>query len=732
LLNWTRENHFDIVAPNEPTRIRGKHVIDFLLTSGVNKVKRALVINELTSDHYPVLVFVGTRPTIPTETRKRLCYGLANWEKYQQLITEALRTIAAIKTPTDIDLTTETLEKSIQNAMKKAIPSKVKRPPDHLKLNDEIKNTIKDRNYIRRKYQSIGTTQLKRQLRNINKEIKRKIKRLRVEKWEDTLRDLKLSDGSLWRTAKKMRRIPQSDPSIDADNIEVFAPKEKARLMADALEKTFSPEVEGENTPKVTLDINVWREEKDNEVLPEIKDNEVQKIIDKLPSGKATGEDGIPYEVIKKIPSSAVKVLTNVINASIKLSHFPTPWKHSTIKCIPKKGGKKLKTSQFRPISLLSNLGKVVERVVAEHLNKIIDDMALLPNEQFGFRKGRSTTHQIHKLIEHISESFNNKDMTIGVFLDVSKAFDKVWHDGLLYKMQTAKLPKWLLLWTQSYLNDRTFTVKWDGESSSLKRFEAGVPQGSVLGPTLFNLFTMDFPKSPNWNNDLALYADDVALLAKSKKVTLAIKYAQEALDQAVSWYKKWRLRLNTDKTQAVIFTRPRTKADKGNNIRIDQKTIEWKTSANYLGVILDENLTMKKHVDNMTGRAFAMRATLSPILRSSTTPPEIRTKIYDIFIRPTILYGAPAWANLITKGIKERLEINERKLLRTILKLKSNTENQKVYEIAKIKDINEVIHNNTKNYFIKAKESEIKEVVDLARDTTRENDKYRRPFMAS
>jgi hypothetical protein len=148
--------------------------------------------------------------------------------------------------------------------------------------------------------------------------------------------------------------------------------------------------------------------------------------------------------------------------------------------------------------------------------------------------------------------------------------------------------------------------------------------------------------------------------------------------------------------------------------------------------VILDENLTMKKHVDNMTGRAFAMRATLSPILRSSTTPPEIRTKIYDIFIRPTILYGAPAWANLITKGIKERLEINERKLLRTILKLKSNTENQKVYEIAKIKDINEVIHNNTKNYFIKAKESEIKEVVDLARDTTRENDKYRRPFMAS
>jgi hypothetical protein len=301
-------------------------------------------------------------------------------------------------------------------------------------------------------------------------------------------------------------------------------------------------------------------------------------------------------------------------------------------------------------------------------------------------------------------------------------------YDGLLYKLRENDFPRWALLWLDSYLSERTFKVKWGSVMSDIKKIKAGVPQGSVLGPTLFNLYTLDFPANNEWRTERALYADDVVMLAKSKNWEIAKEIAQESLDEAVKWYRKWRLTLNEDKTQIVGFHRPKTKLITGGCLRIGQQPIEWKDNAKYLGVVLNSNLNMVDHIKHVKMKGFAMRARLAPITQNKSTPKEIKMKMYEIFIRPKILYAAPAWCSILNKSGMETLEINERNCLRSILKLRRSHKNSDLYKEAGITPIREVIKCLQAEYLSKAANSDINIIKNLGVEQQRYNNRYKRP----
>jgi hypothetical protein len=227
------------------------------------------------------------------------------------------------------------LEQAITDAMHTAIPRKRKKPADEIKLSHNIKTLVKERNYTRRIYKDIGTLYLKNKIRTQNREIRREIKRLRRERWEDQLLSLNKNDGSIWKIVKSLRRTPQSDPIVKTDDREIYNPKEKADVMANNLEKTFSINKPSLSTPNIDIKPENW--EINLETVPEITLNDIRKIIKNLPNRKATGEDNIPNEVIKKIPIEAGKYIVEIANRSIRTGHFPRIWKNYLIKCIPKK-----------------------------------------------------------------------------------------------------------------------------------------------------------------------------------------------------------------------------------------------------------------------------------------------------------------------------------------------------------------------------------------------------------
>ncbi|GJQ69542.1 hypothetical protein Trydic_g6641 [Trypoxylus dichotomus] len=210
------------------------------------------------------------------------------------------------------------------------------------------------------------------------------------------------------------------------------------------------------------------------------------------------------------------------VNSIIKLQHFSTQWKTATV--IPSKNPPQ--SSSYHPIFLLSTLPKITERIILEHLNKHLDNNHIISHYQFGFRSEHNTNQKVARLVKDITAGYNNKKHTALVLVELERAFDKVWHRGLVSKLINVRFPAPIIRIVNSYLKNRSFTVKVHASHSSQKIAAAGVPQGSVLGPFLFNIYLADIPTFPH--NSIAM--DDSALYSASFSPIVAVQKLQYQL----------------------------------------------------------------------------------------------------------------------------------------------------------------------------------------------------------
>jgi hypothetical protein len=201
---------------------------------------------------------------------------------------------------------------------------------------------------------------------------------------------------------------------------------------------------------------------------------------------------------------------------------------------------------------LLPILSKVFEKMLLKRLIKIIEETKALPDSQFGFRSKHSTIHQIHRIVDKISFSLEEKQYCIGAFLDVSQAFDRVWHAGLLLKLKLI-LPASYYLILKSYLEDRFFSVRYGSSTSPPKPINAGVPQGAVTAPLLFNIFISDQPTIPT--SLVGDFADDKAIITNNIDLMTASYNIQEYLSLLEKWYKEWGVKINESKSIPCTFT---------------------------------------------------------------------------------------------------------------------------------------------------------------------------------
>jgi hypothetical protein len=347
-----------------------------------------------------------------------------------------------------------------------------------------------------------------------------------------------------------------------------------------------------------------------------------------------------------------ILTLTKIINGCLKISYFPKAWKKASIISIPKPGKNHNLPESYRPIALLSSVSKIYERIILQNLKNSLSGK--IRKEQFAFRHGHSTSLQLTKLTDQISVNFSQKEQTAAVFLDVEKAFDRVWHQGLLYKMKCMDIPLPLIKIIESFLSNRTFVTKIHNSTSSTRNILAGVPQGSCLSPILFIIFTNDMPVTAKAT--IALFADDTMFSTKNPNPNRARIQLQEQLNLASEWFQKWRMRVNPSKTVAIIFGR--TKTNRIPPIKMGDTDIAWSNQVKYLGVTIGRKLNFEVHVSNIIKKATQTRGMLYSILnRKSPIPLGTRIRLLKMYITPILTYAGAAWAPFIHKSHWRRLE---------------------------------------------------------------------------
>lgn len=240
-------------------------------------------------------------------------------------------------------------------------------------------------------------------------------------------------------------------------------------------------------------------------------------------------------------------------------------------------------------------MSKIFEKAILIRLNKYLKKHNIIPPNQFGFRNNHSTTHQLLRLTDYIATNFQKSNHTLAIFLDIEKAFDRVWHDGLLYKIRKMGLPHYIQQIIKSFITNRRFKVIINAEQSGTYNISAGVPQGSPLSPTLFNIYISDIPSLTY--SQIALFADDTALYTAHKDLLIGRDRLQEDLDTLTDWLNHWRIQINPDKCQSKMFSLRRLRTIPP--LQIDNSKIPWETkkAVKYLGLQLDTKLTWKEHV---------------------------------------------------------------------------------------------------------------------------------------
>ena len=382
----------------------------------------------------------------------------------------------------------------------------------------------------------------------------------------------------------------------------------------------------------------------DHHVPNSISIKEIANAIQKINGNSAPGIDGIPNSLIKNCANILLPYLHYLFNCIIATKVFPALWKRAIIVPIPKKNNNN-SIENFHPISLLPSFSKLFEYILNSWLCHFLEDNNLICNSQFGFRKHNSTTGNLLHFTNFVHSAITSKKDVHSVMIDFKKAFDSINHYVLINKLHNYNLSQDYIYIIKSYLNGRTQQTYCNNHLSTSVSITSGVPQGSLLAPTLFNIFINNVVDNLTCN--CSMYADDIKLFTIIRPTHLLDDIAdfQSNISRVQKWSIDNKLPININKTYYMIFTKQKNKGFTDDNLvdyYLGEEKIMRINSFNDLGVTYDSNMCFTEHYHTIASKA--MRATFAMNKVFNFSSQQVKLQLYKSFIQPILIYASEVW----------------------------------------------------------------------------------------
>ena len=405
---------------------------------------------------------------------------------------------------------------------------------------------------------------------------------------------------------------------------------------------------------------------------------EVLLIVSGMKCSKACGPNSLPTNLLVEFSGELINPLVSIINMSLKEGVFPSLNKVAIVCPIHKKDDM-TKCANYRPISLLSNISKIFERIMYTRLEDFLKASDILYKFQFGFRKQYSTNHALLSIVEKIRNSLDNNMYSCGIFIDLEKAFDTVNHQILLSKLYRYGIRGVTNSWFASYLSDRKQSVTLNGVMSSKEYITCGVPQGSILEPLLFLIYINDMHSAVQ-TSMLYHFADDTNLLYSNKSLKKLRTTLNKDLVLLYDWLCANRLSLNAGKSEFIVFRPSRKQINLRITLKLHHTTLYESSKIKYLGLILDNKLNWKAHITELSkklGRAVGMLFKIKPYC----TPSVLRSLYYSLF-NSHLAYGLVVWGNANKSEIDKIKNLQKRAIYAISERLEDTSINRLLFDL--------------------------------------------------
>ncbi|CAH1273383.1 Hypp5110 [Branchiostoma lanceolatum] len=640
----------------EPTHTVGQtsNTLDLFLTTNSTLVERVKVLPGL-SDHDIPLIDVQVKPQI-SNTKDRLIYlwRKANIDALQQDMVTFSRDFADQAQHNTASENWELFKAAVSGAANKHVPRKRVRPQSSKPwITPQIRKAMRKRSELFSKARRSNSHEAWAKFKRCRKGVKQRVRKAHRDYVSNYLEtNIEDNPKAFWGYVKSLRQDSTGASALRHQGVLTSDPKEKADALGAQFESVFTREDKstvptlGEPVAPTIPSLNISVEG-------------VAKQLSSLNPSKSTGPDGIPPRLLKTVAEQIAPILQTIFSQSISTGDVPEDWRTANIAPIFKKGDRTM-PSNYRPVSLTSVCGKVLEHIVHSHMMKHLDTYGILSPAQHGFRKGLSCESQLVLTLQDLAKNLDHNKQVDAAVLDFSKAFDTVPHERLLSKLKHYGISDLLQSWLRAFLTERTQRVVFDGGTSKAVRVTSGVPQGTVLGPLLFLLYINDLPNSVD--SHVRLFADDCLIYRTISKPSDA-QALQSDLDALSEWQNRWLMSFNPSKCHILHITRK--KHPTLTQYSLCGEALTGVKSHPYLGVQLSDDLRWDTHINHATSKAGRV---LGVIRRNLThCPSRVKATCYKALVRPHLEYSAIVWDPYTTKGI-QAVEAVQRRAARVTL----------------------------------------------------------------
>jgi len=695
-------------TPSEPTfyfheDANSWEVLDLALTSPllchyVTEFSVAPEGTDLDSDHLPLFVDLNMDPlSDPGQLPPLFQFKQTDWEGFQMRLEQLLEFDPAVnkplESPDDLDRAVQAFIAAVQQTTAATVPKKGK---TKLSLPASILAKITARRAARRLYQHTGIIVHRVEATRLSNSIREDIKEFKANRWTKFCESISSEDidpATFWhKVAIITGRRPKTwqRDIVDMQGNTAKDPAAKASAFASFLEQKMVPEPSTDPEHSAAVHnfyhhlVNHQSQSLDaaGSGLQEISGGNLVDALDSLPNSLSCGPDGINNLILKKGLTVRVQSLVlHLFNVSVCLGYVPSAWKAARVIMLPKPNKPKDQVSSYRPISLTSCLGKLLERVISKHLVSFCEENMLFGKHQCAYRRSHSTLDPLVRLTQDAAVALRIHKILLSVFLDVEGAFDKVPHPDLLYRLHSLKIPPLIINWVLSMLQNRDVYVNVDGADSLPFSPVAGVPQGGVLSPILFLLYVSSIPDPSAHKASLSQYADDVAAWSVDNKVHLAADRLQAYIHRLEAWMGTWGIKVNPGKSQLLLIASKRVPTQLP-VIKLHGTRLEYSKKVKFLGVIFDARLTFAAHMSKVIMETQRRVLTLYKIRCLTQLAPRTIINLYKAYVLPVFTYAAPILLS-VAKTSMCRLDTVQRRAVRIAFSLPRDSHNTSVNRLA-------------------------------------------------